>query len=161
MNVGFNCFEVIFMTIVKATQNDLPEIFDLQKLAYLSEAKLLNYYLIQPLTQTLDEVEQEFSKGIILKMIDEKIDKIIGSVRAYEENDRVYVGKLFVHPDYQNKGFGTKLLKEIEIYYTNKTFELFTTSKSLKNIALYLKNEYKEFKRKRITDDLEFIYLEK
>ena len=92
------------MAILKATQNDLPDILDLQKLAYLSEAKLLNNYSIQPLAQTLEELEKELSRGIILKMMDEKIGKIIGSVRAYEENGRVYIGKLMVHPDYQNKG---------------------------------------------------------
>jgi hypothetical protein len=32
------------ITILKVTQNDLPDILDLQKLAYLSEAKLLNIY---------------------------------------------------------------------------------------------------------------------
>ena len=149
------------MAILKATQNDLPDILDLQKLAYLSEAKLLNNYSIQPLAQTLEELEKELSRGIILKMMDEKIGKIIGSVRAYEENGRVYIGKLMVHPDYQNKGLGTNLLKEIEAYYKNKTFELFTSNKSVKNIALYLRNEYKEFKRKRVSDNLELIYLEK
>jgi ribosomal protein S18 acetylase RimI-like enzyme len=57
------------------------------------------------------------------------------------------------HSDCQNKGFGTSLLKEIEIYYKNKTFELFTSNKSEKNIKLYLKNGYEEFKRKKVSDD--------
>jgi hypothetical protein len=41
------------MEILKATKNDLSEILDLQKRAYLSDAKLLNDYPIQPLVQTL------------------------------------------------------------------------------------------------------------
>jgi len=50
----------------------LAEILSLQKLAYQSEAKLLNDYTIQPLTQTLIELQNEFNKygtGVILKLI--------------------------------------------------------------------------------------------
>jgi ribosomal protein S18 acetylase RimI-like enzyme len=104
-------------------------------------------------------LEKEFFKGIILKI--ENTSEIIGSVRAYEEDDRVYIGKLMVHPKYQNKGFGTNLLKTIETYYKDKTFELFTSNKSDKNIMLYKRNGYKEFKRKKLSKELELIYLEK
>jgi ribosomal protein S18 acetylase RimI-like enzyme len=149
------------MEIEKANFEDLPQILNLQKLAYLSEAKLVNNYFIQPLTQTLEELENEFEKNTILKLMDNKNNEIIGSIRAYEENERVYVGKLMVHPDYQNKGFGAKLLRAIETYYENKIFELFTSNKSKKNIKLYIKNGYKEFKREKISDDLEMVFLEK
>jgi ribosomal protein S18 acetylase RimI-like enzyme len=93
--------------------------------------------------------------------VDLNNNDIIGSIRSYEENGRVYVGKLMVHTDYQNKGFGKKLLKAIETFYENKTFELFTSSKSEKNIQLYKKVGYKEYKRERIKDNLEMIFMEK
>jgi hypothetical protein len=83
------------MEIEKATFEDLSKILDLQKLAYLSEAKLHNNYFIQPLTQTLEELENEVNKYIILKLVDKENNEIIGSIRAYEENERVYIGKLF------------------------------------------------------------------
>ena len=152
------------MEIIKATYEDLAEIINLQKLAYLSEAELLNDYSIAPLTQTLTELQNEFvrfDKGIILKMINEKNNQIIGSVRAHEQNDRIYIGRLIVHPDYQNKGFGTKLLKTIETFFENKTYEVFTSSKSERNLYLYKKNGYKEYKREKVTGDYELIFLEK
>jgi len=152
------------MEIKKAIYENLAEILSLQKLAYQSEAKLLNDYSIQPLTQTLTELQNEFNKykkGIILKLTNEENNQIIGSVRTHEGNNRVYIGKLIVHPDYQNKGFGTKLLNEIEAYFENKTFELFTSSKSEKNLNIYKKNGYKEFKREKVGHNYEFIYLEK
>jgi RimJ/RimL family protein N-acetyltransferase len=145
--------------IIKAINEDLPEILNLQKLAYSSEAKLLNDYSIQSLKQTLNELNNEFKNNIILKLINN--NKIIGSIRSYEKNGRVYIGKLIVHPDYQNKGFGTKLLKTIETYHENKTFELYTSSKSERNLYLYKKNGYKEFKRERTAEEYDFVYLEK
>ncbi|MDR2594504.1 MAG: GNAT family N-acetyltransferase [Fibromonadaceae bacterium] len=147
--------------IEKATFEDLPKILDLQKLAYMGEANLLNYYTIQPLTQTLEELENEFKKHTILKLVDKENNVIIGSIRAREENGRVYVGRLFVHPKHQKKGFGTNLLKAIEELYQGKTFELFTSSKSEKNLKLYIKNGYKEYKRQKVSGGLEFVFMEK
>jgi ribosomal protein S18 acetylase RimI-like enzyme len=148
------------MNIQKATFDDLPQILDLQKQAFLSEAKLLSDFSIQPLTQTLEELEKEFSQSTILKFENDQ-NEIIGSVRFYEKDNRVFVGKLMVRPDCQNKGIGTKLLQSIETYFTNKTFELFTSSKSEKNISLYQKVGYKEFKRETISAELEFVFMEK
>jgi len=155
------CCDEQVTEIEKATFEDLPKILALQKIAYMSEANLLNYYTIQPLTQTLRELENEFNKHTILKLVDKKDNAIIGSVRAREENGRVYIGRLFVHPKFQNKGFGTNLLKTIESFYQGKTFELFTSYKSEKNLKLYIKNGYKEFKRQKVSGSLEFVFMEK
>jgi GNAT superfamily N-acetyltransferase len=93
--------------------------------------------------------------------MDGENNEIIGSIRAYEENNRVYIGKLMVHPDHQNKGIGKDLLKTIETLFPNKTFELFTSGKSEKNLYIYKKNRYKEFKRQKTPDNIEIIFLEK
>lgn len=148
------------MKIENANQTDLQSILELQYLAYQSEARLFNTKAIPPLIQTLEEVQQEYQKGIILKAIDDH-DKIIGSVRAYCENGTVYIGKLMVHPDYQGQGIGTKLLGAIEKCYTNVRYELFTSTKSKGNIALYERLGYKKYKEKDILGELKFVYLEK
>ena len=105
-------------------------------------------------------MENEFQKGIILKALDE--DKtIIGSVRAFCDNGTVYIGKLMVHPSKQGQGIGTKLLLEMEKQYPNKRYELFTSTKSEKNIALYQKFGYKIYDEKQVTEELRFVYMEK
>lgn len=75
--------------IEKAQKEDLKEILDLQYLAYQSEAKLFGDMDIPPLKQTIEEVYDEFQKGIILKEVDDK-GVIIGSVRAYQNGGTVY-----------------------------------------------------------------------
>ena len=154
------------MEITKAVYEDLPEILQLQKLAYQSEAELLDDYSIQPMVQTLQELEDEFDGSIVLKLTDGKTRKIVGSVRASEKGGRVYVAKLMVHPGYQNRGLGARLLAAIEALYGGKMFELHTTSRSERNLYLYKKCGYREFKRESVTPcaaakDYEFIFLEK
>lgn len=148
------------MLINKAVENDLQEILDLQYAAYQSEAELFCNTDIPPLKQTLDDVRKEYQKGTILKALDEN-NVIIGSVRGYLENDTVYIGKLIVHPKMQGQGIGTRLLLAIEEEYPNRRYELFTSTRSKRNIELYERQGYKFFDEKKIIDELSFIYLEK
>lgn len=148
------------MNIEKAEREDLQDILDLQYLAYQSEARLFNNMDIPPLKQTLEDVQNEYEKGVFLKALDEK-GKIIGSVRGYLEDGTVYIGKLMVHPQDQGKGIGTKLLLSIEREFLGYRYEFFTSTKSKRNIELYEKPGYKVFSEKNITEELRFVYLEK
>lgn len=146
--------------IKKAQKEDLEEILKLQYLAYQSEAKLFGNMDIPPLMQTLEEVYDEFQKGAILKAVDDG-GVIIGSVRAYQDGGTVYIGKLMVHPSKQGQGIGTQLLLEMEKQYLNQRYELFTSTRSEKNIALYQKLGYEIFDEEQVTEELRFVYMEK
>lgn len=148
------------MIIYNAELKDLPDILELQYLAYQSEAKLHNNYSIQPLVQTLEEVEQEYYKGSILKGIN-RDGTIIGSIRGYVEGNTLYIGKIIVHPDWQGKGYGGQLLRAIEQIYPNKRYELYTSDKSTKNIGIYEHLGYIRFKEKTVEPGLNLVYLEK
>jgi len=145
--------------IEKAEKADTAEILRIQYAAYQSEAALYNDYSIQPLTQTVEQVTEEFNGGVVLKAV--KDGKIIGSVRAYEKENTVYIGKLIVLPEYQNKGIGKRLLQAVEDEFRGRRYELFTGEKSEKNLRLYEKCGYTRFKREEVTPELTFIYLEK
>lgn len=66
--------------IVRATQDDAPEILALQKIAYVSEAEIYDDFDIPPLHQTLEETRGEFQNWTVLKALIQ--DSIVGSVRA-------------------------------------------------------------------------------
>ncbi len=148
------------MEIKYAQIGDMPVILELQKLAYQSEAEIHNDFTIPPLTQTLEEIKNDFSHQTFIKAIIN--DKIIGSVRAYEKEGTGYIGRLIVHPDFQNQGIGTKLMNKIEaIFQDAKIYELFTGHKSKRNLYLYQKLGYKKFKTEKINEKLKLVYLEK
>ncbi len=148
------------MKICKATEDDLPKILALQYLAFQSEVKLFKNKKDLPLKQTLDELTDELNKGVILKLILDD-DTIIGSVRAYTKDETTYIGKLMVHPDYRKRGLGTILMEKIENCFLNTRYELFTASKSVNNIEFYKKRGYEIFAKKRINEELVFIYMQK
>jgi ribosomal protein S18 acetylase RimI-like enzyme len=148
------------MEVEKATLSDAEEILSLQKLAYQSEAEIYNDFNIPPLVQTLEEIKKDFGIQFLLKAVMD--EKIIASVRAHTKEGTCYIGRLIVHPDFQNQGIGTKLMVEIEkIFSTCQRFELFTGARSERNLYLYQKLGYKIFKTAKITDQTTIVYLEK
>lgn len=148
------------MKILKASESDLRDILALQYAAFHSEAVILNNFDIEPLKQTLGELQAEFAKKIFLKAVDDT-GTIVGSVRYFLEGDTVHIGKLIVDPAVQGRGIGTSLLHEVEKLCPNKRYELFTRSNNLKNISFYEHAGYKIFAERYATEYLTFACFEK
>jgi ribosomal protein S18 acetylase RimI-like enzyme len=148
------------MRIERADYRDLEEILDLQKRCYLSESEIYDDPAIPPLTQTLGEIEEEHKSHRFYKITTD--GKIIASVRAREDEGTCFIGKLIVHPDFQNRGMGSRVMEHVESDFPEaRRFELFTGYKSLRNLHLYRKLEYVRFKEKSISQKLTLVFLEK
>lgn len=146
--------------ISRASLEDAIEILALQKLAYQSEAQIYDDWSIPPLLQTVEEIRDEFSTSVFLKAVSEH--SIIGSLRSHVIENTCHIGRLIVHPKWQNRGIGTRLMTEIELIYRDVArFELFTGSNSIRNLHLYHKLGYQEFRREPLGSKVELVYLEK
>ena len=146
--------------ISPANISDLKAILDLQKDCYKSEADIYNDYEIPPLKQDIESIENEFKTSTILKGLVN--GQIVASVRGFSDNDTCLIGKLIVKTGFQNMGLGHKMMDSIELVYKDcKRFELFTGHKSLKNLHLYNKQGYNEFKREVVNNNMTMIYMEK
>ncbi len=146
--------------IARASSEDAPAILELQKLAYQSEARLYDDWNIPPLTQTLDELIDDFTTKTCLKAQAE--GKIVGSVRGFQVGDTCSIERLIVHPNFQGQGIGTALIVQIESCFEQvQRFELFTGHKSDRNIRFYERLGYQIFKHEKITETLSFAFMEK
>jgi ribosomal protein S18 acetylase RimI-like enzyme len=145
--------------ITKAEISDLHEILRLQKLAYQKEANLYDDWSIPPLTQTINDIEEEYLSSLFLKA---QFDDIVGSVRASIEYGTCRIGRLIVHPDHQRKGIGSLLVKKIEESFPDANrFELFTGTKSVDSIRLYRKLGYKEYREHDLSEKVKIVFMEK
>lgn len=148
------------MEIKLVNNKEVKQILELQQLAYQSEAAIYQDYTIPPLTQSVEEIREEFKKQVFLKAVFGQ--DLVGSVRSYSDGDTCFIGRLIVHPDWQRKGIGTKLMEAIENHFTEvKRYELFTGNKSVGNIRLYKSLGYSSFKEQEVNDSLTLVFLEK
>jgi len=97
--------ETIF---TRASFEDIAEILSLQKISFISEAELYNNFNIEPLTQTFDSISEDFKEYTFLKAVYR--NKIIGSVKGRQTPEYCWIGRLIVHPEFQNKGIGKRLM---------------------------------------------------
>jgi phosphoribosylanthranilate isomerase len=149
------------VSIVLASKEDLSEILALQKLAYHSEAVLNNDFNIPPVTQTAEGITEEFGRRIFVKAV---LDgHIVGSVRAHLDGENTcHIGRVIVHPKYQNRGIGSQLVGAIEKRFARaRRYELFTSERSARNLYLYRKLGYRDFRREALSENVNLIYLEK
>jgi GNAT superfamily N-acetyltransferase len=146
--------------IEEATAADLAKILQLQRAAFQEEAEHVKDPNIKPMSQTLEELQDELSVGTILKYTEN--GEILGSVRAKVMGDTCYIGRLVVHPDHWRRGIGRKLMKEIEGRFdTVRRYELFTRVDHLRTRPFYRSLGYSPFRTERHSETLSFVYLQK
>ena len=148
------------MKILPVRAEDLPAILALQKQAFVSEARLVGSYEIPPMTQTLADLEQEFAALVMLKAVMDD-GEIAGAVRAKIENATAHVGRLMVKPGFQGQGIGTRLLAAIEKTCAQDRYELFTSAKNRRNVALFEKAGYYAFKEVEVMPGVRLVWLQK
>jgi GNAT superfamily N-acetyltransferase len=97
---------------------------------------------------------------VFLKALNEH--SIIGSVRTRVMGNTCHIGRLIVHPKWQNLGIGTLLMTEVELIHRDVArFELFTGSNSIRNLHSIINWGYQEFRRELLGSKVELVYLEK
>ena len=147
------------MIILPACESDLPQILALQKAAFESEARLVENWNIPPLTQTLENLVEEWRTGVILKALDGQT--LAGTVRAHLADDTAYIGRLAVLPQWQGRGCGSSLMTAILSAIKAARYELFTSAKSERNLRLYEKFGFITYKKAQTATGVELVWLEK
>jgi len=149
------------LEIMKASEDDMQEILNIQKLAFQENAVRYNDPNIPPLIQTSEEFIDKAKGHIILKAVMD--GKIVGSAKGIQNGNRCRISNVIVHPDHWNKGIGGRLVEAIESEFNVDVYELVTGYRDDKNISLYEKHGYaiSEGYFEKITERLFFIHMSK
>lgn len=147
--------------IERVKECDLQSVLSLQKAAFMEVAKQMNNYDIPPLLQDIQDIHNDFNVCVILKYISSE-NQIVGSIRGNIYDDHIcHIGKLIVHPAFQNRGIGKALMYEIEKYFPScQKFTLFTGEETPNTLHLYTKVGYHVVYKKEI-DGINLIHMEK
>ncbi|MBA3957556.1 MAG: GNAT family N-acetyltransferase [Parachlamydiaceae bacterium] len=134
----------MIITLEKATSKDARTLHALQVKSFLPLLKKYNDEhtnpACEPLEKTLSRINdpsKEFYKIL-------KDNVLVGGVAIkYTVPEKIFLGPLFIDPDYQNQKIAQETLKLMETAFPDVVFfELATISKEKGNIHLYEKMGY-------------------
>ena len=93
--------------------------------------------------------------GHLFKLTEDGL--IIGGAILFPDGDTLNIGRIFINPDHHRKGYGIRMMQEIEAMFPDaRTYTLDTPVWNARTNAFYLKLGYTEVKR-----DDEFVYYAK
>lgn len=138
-------------------RKNAKEILNIQIPSYNVEAKLIGFYDLPPLKDTVDKLQQceETFFGYYLK------GELCGAISIKVENDEIDVHRLIVHPNHFRKGIAQRLLDFIESMDGIKTIKVATGHKNTPAISFYKKNEFQRVKEVEVNEKLSLTYFEK
>lgn len=115
------------------------QLLELQRASYLVEAKLINFFEIPPLKESLEELIE--CGETFLSYFEEKT--LAGAISYSVDGDELTICRMVVHPAHFRKGIAQKLLSELESRNSQISVYKVSTGKDnppAKN--LYLKNGF-------------------
>ncbi len=146
--------------IKEASIGDAKEFYNLQLLAFESEAEMIGSREVPALQESREHHREDFNNWKTLKLVDDA-EVIIASIRYKVFDDMIEIGRVMTHPDHRLQGLAQKLLDEVDKTYPDKMKELYTCTKSWKNIRLYEKMGYESYSEVTEPSGLSFVYMRK
>ena len=89
--------------------------------------------------------------------------ELAGYVVSYPQGDHLHLENVAVHPDYQGRGLGYRLIEHVEQKARQQGLdhvELYTNAKMTENLELYPRLGYHQFDR-RVEDGFDRVYFSK
>jgi ribosomal protein S18 acetylase RimI-like enzyme len=146
------------LMIRKAVGSDLASIRDCARAAY---AKYVDRIGRKPAPMVADFAIL-IDKGVVDVDVGDS-GVVRGFIVHYPCTDHVHLENVAIHPAYQGRGLGRRLLERAEseaIAGGFRRIELYTNAKMTENLALYRHLGYREFDR-RIENGFDRVYFDK
>jgi len=145
----------------RAEKCDVAEILALQKIAYQSEAELYGDDSLPAMHQTMAEIEEEFGRAVFMKAVVN--GKIVGSIRGGADGATARFTRCIVHPYFQKRGIGRRLIDEIERVWPPEItrFEAVAGHKSKRRLYVYGQLGYQPFKTEPFLPNINWVILQK
>ena len=148
------------MIIELATIQDVPALLDFQRRAFGPLCEELDCKDAPVLTETLEHAYKEFARCTTLKVQNDE-GYIIGSVHGNVTDSSLYIGRLMVLPEYQRKGIGKQLFREIQSRLPHCRAWLCTCQQVIPPYEFYLREGFRPYKSEVVGPGLNWVYMEK
>ena len=142
--------------LMKAGTSDAPVLNAISKLAFDSDVEVGASSAGGPPGYMSLKYHMKMARsGHLYKLTENGL--IIGGAILFADGDTLNISRIFVNPDHHRKGYGIRMMREIEALFPDiKTYTLDTPVWNVRTNSFYLKLGYTEDKRNN-----EFVYYSK
>ena len=148
------------MKIELATIHDVPALLELQRKAFGPLCEELGWEDAPILSESLEHLYEEFSQCMTLKVENEE-GVIVGSVHGKVTDGSLYIGRLMVLPEYQQRGIGKRLFHEIQSRLPHLRTWLCTCQQVRPPYEFYLREGFRPYQSEIVGPGLTWTYMEK
>lgn len=159
LNLFYLNLKLMIYKINKESDELLERILTLQKESYAFECNLINFK-VPPINENLIDFKSKDDQYYVYEYNGE----IIGVCVIELVDRKIEISKLFVAPNYFNKGVATSLLHFIESFCKLQNFSLLVVHTALLNvnaISLYLKFGFRPIEIFQVEEQLSMIQFSK
>ncbi|MCE0486630.1 tRNA (guanosine(37)-N1)-methyltransferase TrmD [Ornithinimicrobium sediminis] len=135
------------LALTTAVPADAGEILTLSRACWLEEGRAHDSFAIPALVEDLDTVREDLTRWHTWVL--RSHGRLIGSVRARQEDGLWDIGRLMVAPDLQGRRLGRALLEHAEQSAPEQvsTYGLVTGARSVDNLRMYRRAGYRVVER--------------
>ena len=138
-------------------RKNAEKVLSIQIPSYKVEAKIIGFYEIPPLKDTVENLQQcgETFFGYYIN------EELCGAISIKVENDEIDIHRLIVHPSNFRKGIAQMLLNFLESNFHVKTIKVATASRNTPAVSFYKKNGFESIKEITVNERLSLSFFEK
>ncbi len=149
----------------KATIEDANFIYEMQNKAFIPLLQQYEDYDTSPANQPIERVIFGLNRNDTTHYLIMYNGIAVGTIRIRMpegSNNVIKVDRIFVNPDYQNRGISQEVFKLIEDLYPNKCWKLDTILEEKGNVYLYEKIGYtRTGKYEQVNEKMTLVFYEK
>ena len=150
------------IALVKATESDIKEIWEMQVEAFKSLLKKYQDYDMSPATESYENVLNKYKQPWTNYYFITRNNEKVGAVRVIDKKDgsRKRIAPIWIMPAYRNQGLAQLAMRKVEKIYGSNHWQLDTILQEQANIYLYEKLGYKRTGEiENIKDGMDIVYL--
>ena len=152
------------ITLVKATESDMKEIWKMQVDAFKGLLEKYQDYDMSPATESYKNVLNKYKQSCTSYYFIIRNNEKVGVVRVIDKNDgrRKRIAPIWIMPAYRNQGLAQLAMRKVEKIYGSNHWQLDTILQEQGNIYLYEKLGYKRTGEiENIKDGMDIVYFHK
>jgi ribosomal protein S18 acetylase RimI-like enzyme len=148
------------LTIAAAEPKDAKAILAVQTLAFQAVASRANVPSFPPLSESVDELQLDFSSSVILKAVWGR--QLVGSLRGRSGQQVCEIRRMAVHPAFHGRGIGAMLLAQIKAHFAGVAkYGFFASTHNTEAIRLYSRHGYSTTGVKEVSPSGPIVFMER